>query len=485
MAQVTSQLITFKKQWLLFTGAILLALALSYLNVSLPWFIFLGGVVFLTLTIAVFRQPLLGLALVAFSLPFERVGAYEFGAMTIRISQLFLVVTALAWFLNAVVQRKYTLAKNPLLVPLGAFLAINILSLTNALNIERSLLVLLFIVFTAFLAFLVPHVVTTSHQVRKVILVLTVSFVIVSAFGLFQFLGDMVGLPPEVTGLRELYTKEVLGFTRIQSTAYEPLYFANYLLIPLGLLLALFLSGSNVLRAGWLVFLFGLGMVNLILTVSRGGYLAIFFTVLVVGLFYFRKLMRPTTIALIIVATVLVGWVTIRALGISGDFFTAEKFQEHVRGVFYGASYEERVETFDRALAAWREHPLIGIGVGGFGPYVAPHPYYMPKDGWKIVNNEFIEVLTENGALGLLFLGLFFLMLIIRSVKAISVSGDKYLKAIMVGLLGALIGVLVQYQTFSTLYIMHIWFLLGLMVAVQNIIFGQIQNVKVKMKNDS
>jgi len=39
--------------------------------------------------------------------------------------------------------------------------------------------------------------------------------------------------------------------------------------------------------------------------------------------------------------------------------------------------------------------------------------------------------------------------------------------------LAAFVGVLVQYQTFSILYIMHIWFLIGFMISVQNIILKQ------------
>ena len=67
---------------------------------------------------------------------------------------------------------------------------------------------------------------------------------------------------------------------------------------------------------------------------------------------------------------------------------------------------------------------------------------------------------------------LFIVFLIIRSLRAIKEAGDRYSKTIMVALLAAFIGIIVQYQTFSTLYIIHVWFLIGLMVAVQNIIFN-------------
>ncbi len=460
------------KEAIVITLGILLIIAFGFLNSYFPWYITLAGLFLAALIFILFNKVYWGLLLVAFFLPFERIGALEIGQMTIRLSQILLIVTTLVWFFITIWKREYFLVKNPLLIPLGIFLVINIISLSVAINLNRSLVVLAFIVFTMSLAFIVPNLIKSKKQVRQIVTVLLIGFGLVAGFGLWQFLGDMSGLPTSLTGLRDLYTKDVLGFTRVQSTAYEPLYFANYLLLPIAVLLALYLSGHKAIESSWLVLLLGLGLVNLILTVSRGGYLAVVFTLLFVALFYMRNILKPYNIVIFLIAAAVVGWVVIKALGVGGEVFTLEKFQEHVGGIFYGASYDERVETIDRAVQAWREHPVLGIGVGSFGPYTAVHPSYVPKDGWKIVNNEYIEILSETGLAGLFFFILFVVWLLGRSLQAIKKARDEYLKAVMIGLSAALVGILVQYLTFSTLYIMHIWFLVGLMIAVQNIIFG-------------
>jgi hypothetical protein len=63
------------------------------------------------------------------------------------------------------------------------------------------------------------------------------------------------------------------------------------------------------------------------------------------------------------------------------------------------------------------------------------------------------------------------LVLLTRSVKAWrKAKSDPLLRAILVGLTAALCGILVQYNTFSVLYITHIWFTIGLLITVQNII---------------
>lgn len=464
--------LVFRKEVIVLVLGIVAAIILGFFDSELPWYLVVAGIMGAVVFAFAFREPAWGLLLLTFFLPFERLGAIELAGFTVRISQLMLIVTTLAWFAKLVWKRQYPPVRNPLLIPLGLFLIINIISLPGSLNLQRSLIVLGFTIFTAFLAFLVPMLVNNEIRVRKVVTFLLISFVIVSLFGLFQFAGDMLGLPTSLTGLRDLYTKGILGFTRVQSTAYEPLYFANYLLIPLSMIFALFLSGRNLIKSGWLIILFSLGAVNLVLTVSRGGYAAAAIAIFVVSLFYLRRILNLRNIVIMVAAVVIIGWVVVKTLGLGGGLFTIDKFQGHISNAFYGASYTERVDTFDSAISAWREHPWLGVGVGDFGPYVAPHPAYLPKDGWKIVNNEFLEILAETGILGLFFFCLFLLILLVRSLKAITRTKNNYLRALLVGSLGAIIGILVQYQTFSTLYIMHIWFIIGFMIALQNLVFN-------------
>jgi len=459
-----------KKYWYLILGTVLLSLALSFISVNFPWYLAVGAIVMCLAGFFIWRQPLVGILLVAFWLPFERLGAFETGDTTIRLSQIFLVITFGVWFFILISKGKFDFVRNRTLIPIVLFLLCGVFSLPNTLNFDRTLIVYAFIIFTATLSFIVPNLIRTKNDLKKTILVILVSFALVASFGLYQFAADMIGLPREVTGLRELYTKDILGFTRVQSTAYEPLYFANYLLLPIALLMVLFFSGKGTLKNTWLLLLLALGLVNLVLTVSRGGYLALFALLFVISLYYYKKIFTVKNLIIIIISGFVVGWVVLRALGIGGDFFTLDKFSEHVTNAFYGASYDERVDTFERAIEAWRDHPWFGVGFGGFGPYTAEHPEYVPEDGWRIVNNQFLEILAENGVIGLFLYLMVLLFLFVRSLRAIRIARDNYLRAVMIALLATLIGIIVQYQTFSTLYIMHIWFVIGLMIAVQNLI---------------
>ncbi len=440
-----------------------------------PLFV-LGGVVGIAVALVILRWPLVGVLLIAATLPLERIGAYEFQGFTVRLSQILLMVTSVSAGIRAMV----TSSSKRMRISLGSililFIAAGVLSLFTSPNLQRSILLLLFTAFTMLLVWVVPRLVTTHKALRLVVLTVLVAALIVSIFGMLQFFGDMIGLPTTITGLRDLYTKDVLGFPRIQSTAYEPLYFANYLFFPLLIGLAVLLSRARTLSPLMLIALLVIGGSSFVLTVSRGAYLGLAVALIVLSLFYFKRVFTIRNIILIPVVVLVVWWIVVKTLGFGGDLFTFDKFREHVVGVFFGASYNERIETFDTAIQAWREHPVLGIGVGGFGPYASHHPMIPPRDGWKIVNNQYLELLAEVGSIGLGLFLLFISTLAIRSVSAIRTTKDEFLRAVMVGSLAAWAGVLVQYLTFSPLYIVHIWFFVGLILATQRIIFSEKQS---------
>lgn len=454
--------------WLAVLVSIVCIPLLAY-GVSQGYFkLVLAGIIGLACLGVTLINPIAGMYLLTFFLPFERIGSVDVSGLTIRISQVLAITTVIAWIGRGLIWQRFKLRAYPIIIPIGLFIAINIFSLANSPNFERSVLVLGFIVFTIVVSLMIPNVIRHRAQVERVVSILLISATVVSLFGIFQFLGDYFGLPTSLTGLRPQYTKAILGFPRVQATALEPLYYANYLLIPLGLTLCLWMSRASQIKNYLLLGIILLTGLNLFLTVSRGGYIAFGVMVLFIGLIYYRALLRPRTLLGGIAVVGLVVLLAFRFLNIGEQW---SNFAEHVTNIFGGASYAERVETFSIAETIWWQHPWIGIGPGGFGPYAAYHPLITPSEGYKIVNNEYIELLAETGILGLACFIVMIMILLVRSIKAWrAAKQDDYLRAVLVALTATLIAVLVQYNTFSILYITHIWFTMGLLITVQNII---------------
>lgn len=441
----------------------LLILPFGWLAVYFKTVLVLGLLIFLILLFLIFHKPLWGVFLLTFFLPFERIGSYDFSGVTVRISQVVILITILAWIIRGFAIKKFKLKANPIFWPLVIFLLINLISLFNSPNLKRSVFVFVFTLFTVSLSIFIPNLLRHKEELPKILKFLAASTLLVTIFGLYQFIGDFIGLP---TGLRELYTKEILGFPRVQSTALEPLYFANFLLIPIGVFFSLFLARRKEIKPLFIISLLLLSLVNLILTVARGAYLAVIPTLFIVALFYLRHLFAGRNLLYLFI---FVSVFVVSVLYFFGWANTWEKFVTHSKNIFTGSSYEERVQTFTAAYYIWLDHPFFGNGPGSFGPLTASHPLIEPSQGWKIVNNEYLELLAETGIFGLSAFLVILMILILRTLKAIIQTQDQFLKALLVGFLATFVGILLQYNTFSVLYIMHIWFTISMLLTLQNL----------------
>ncbi len=445
------------------------AYILGWLLVRFPVEYTFAGILGMLVIFALLRSPQFAFLALAFALPFERIGSVDIAGSTVRVSQVVLLCLLAYLFFGVTRRIPNILPKSyPIAVPLIAYAIIAGFSLLYAPNLTRSVSVLAFILFTMTASFIVPAFLNTEEKQRTLVRVLLASMTVVTVFGLYQWVGDFIGLPTALTGLRELYTKEILGFPRIQSTALEPLYFANYLLLPLSMTTVLFIRKNTIVSLPVAFGLAALGFLNLALTVARGGYIAMSASLAVIITWYFlnRQLISWRVIA------------TLAGLGIVGivavtqlqqfDGLT-EKVASHVVNIFAGASYNERAYTIEQAKDAFWTHPLVGIGPGSFGPYIAPHPFTQPDTGWGIVNNVYLEVLTETGILGAFALFSSWIIVIIRSIYALTYGKGEETRLLLVATLAAFIGIIVQYNTFSVLFIVHVWFVIGLLIALQNI----------------
>jgi len=442
----------------------------------------------------ILQNPFFGFLLIIFFLPFERVPTLEFGGINIKINTVLGFLTLFSWVLSLIFNGKKRspageagkIQPNFLFLPLMFFILGLGVSLTQANNLDRALQVFIFTLFTIALSVLAVNMIPDISNLKKTILVLLTSGLVVGIFGLFQFGGDVIGLPRSITLLKTGYTSQIFGFPRIQAFSMEPLYFANYLLIPLSLALAYFFGKVNIFqkeerngsRSFWLlIVLLVLLLINFVLTVSRGGYFGFAATLLVFIIFYFKKLFTWRNLAIVIVIG-LVYWGVSFALSQSKGRALSQ-FIGHatLQDISRGESIQGRLMTFNKAIDVFKKNMTLGIGLGNYGPWVKGYPLQPPPTGWDIVNNQYIELGVETGLVGLITFGLLLFVLIMRSLLALRVANEPFLRATLIGLLAAFIGVLVQFNFFSTLYIIHIWILIGLLVAVQNLVF---KNSKLK-----
>jgi hypothetical protein len=174
--------------------------------------------------------------LLILSLPFEYFPRVELGGASWRISQVLVIIGF--WLITILTIKKDNQFLSHKLhfaswYPL-AFFALSLPSWLAIHDFQRFIIHLVGTIFV-FGAFIL--LINFANDIWKNLQRLTLVLFGCSVFGIYQFFGDLIGIPSTFTLLREHYTKIVFGIPRVQGTAVEPLYFAGMLLIAIFVLI--------------------------------------------------------------------------------------------------------------------------------------------------------------------------------------------------------------------------------------------------------
>lgn len=404
-----------------------------------------------------------------FLLPYERIPSFAvqaFGtSIDLRLSFIAgaILILLVAWSL-AFTKDKLQARLSTFHYALAGFFFVYLLSALISTDLKRALIVWIFTAFTAAVGVSVGLAwrYCDSAAVRKALWVTTW---IALAFGFYQYIGDIIGLSTSWTGLREIYTKEVFGFPRIQSTGLEPLFYGNFLLIPLFYFATRFLTGSEERP----LFLLAL-ITQLVLTVSRGALIGGLTGMMLILALYFRRSQiqqKAGLVGLTVLGIALALLLTnVNSLQTLNQNQAVSPHTPAPVGVINQAtnltSQDDRVRNRILAWEAFRSQPWLGIGPGNFSAYAKDrYEGYRAAEGQVVVNNEPLEMLAEGGLIGSLALLGFVIALIAALIRRIRESEGSDLDW-TIALLAYFVALGIQYQTFSTLYIMQVWVTLGI-----------------------
>ena len=415
------------------------------------------------------------LAALVFFLPFERIPSIDIFGVSLRLSFIVAGVIIVRALL-VLVKTRFNLVRQDLPVKmLLVFVFWILVTVLIAINVPRALQVVIFTSFTIMTAIAVRVLYKPEH-LKTIINALLWSALLVATFGVYQYFGNMAGLPDWATGMRSMYSWQIFGFPRIHSTALEPLYYCSYLLIPISYLLTQLLRKKTM---GWKYpSLFVLLVASLIMTLSRGG-VAAFIGMLIVatGMLIARKQVTVKSFGRVVglvVASIGVSMLIINLVSreplnktITGGEKGSAGYTSQLKKTSLDGSGDDRGMMRSQAISLYTDNGrriIVGIGPGQFGPYIQDNKADS-VGGWKVVNNETLELLLEYGLIGALILGIF-LLIILSKAWQVSKSTFDLQASVSVALIAYIFALLIQYQTFSTLYIMHVWVVIGLLMAL-------------------
>jgi O-antigen ligase len=358
--------------------------------------------------------------------------------ITFRMDDLLLFVIVLTWLARAAIYKELAVFRlTPLHTPIALFMAVSLLAtllgmVRGNVSVASGLFFNLKIFEYFVVFFMVVNNVKEEKEIKTFVILILLVALFVNFYALYQVpSGERVSAPFERYG--------------------EPNTLGGYLVVIISLTLALFLLRSFGQRTNLLIPLLVLSGASVMFTQSRGSWLGL------ICMSAPFMILSPKRVFFIIGAIFLV-----LALPYIAPESTKERFvgtfrpdpgfeqTERFMGRGLDPSASERMTGYKQGFEKWKKRPIFGYGITGAG----------------FIDGQFIRVLVETGIVGIaLFLFLLWRMAIFLWDTYRS-ADDPFFKALYLGMLGALIGLIghsISANSFIIVRIMEpFWFLMGL-----------------------
>jgi len=391
---------------------------------------------------------------------------------------ILVIIGLMFWKLKMVSKEEVKIARNPLNLPVLTFMIICALSLLWSDSPMVSLLELPLFLAGPILYFIVVNNVHDEHQINRLLTSLLVISSLLGIYGIFQYIG-----------IDFSFWKANIGRQQVFGLFGNVNYFAEYLIVPLPLAISLFFACQN--RRHKTLLLVGILAMggSLILTFTRGSYLAIGISSIFMFILYLvsqgkgfikeHKKIFILVLALILLVTFL--FALPNPLNKPGTVISKIKGRISVTQFTQGSSLKRRIAIWKFTGMMIKDHPILGSGIGTFkynslnyqakffdqGENRRLYPYGIADK----VHNEYLQLGAEIGILGL---GIFFWLIITcfyYGIKLLKRLKDKYKQGIVIGLMGGVMAVLVDaifgFPLHLPATLVLFWLFIGLIISIE------------------
>lgn len=354
----------------------------------------------------------------------EQLGAL--GGLNISLTTVALTILYALWLSELLSRRETQPAPSSRTsIPLGLYLGSVALSVGVAQDINLALFELFMLLQIFLLYIYIVYTVRTRQDVLFIVSVLMIGLLLQS---LLMIALRGIGSSIEIASI----SARIDSNGRVGGTLGGPNSAASYLSLLLAPTLSIFLTRLKHWYK-WLAALgFGLGGVALILTSSRGGWLAFILSIILLCLLAWRRGWLPLAIPMF-------GTFVVVLLGVS--------FQDVIVNRLFGSDEGSALSRVPLMMLAFQiiwDNPILGAGANNFALLI--QQYSTPEFGntWLyIVHNQYLLVWSEKGVLGLVTF-IWFLIATIHQGWRCWMSKDRLLSSLALGFSVAIIGQMVH-----------------------------------------
>ncbi len=392
----------------------------------------------------VLRDPTYGLYLIILAIPFDSY-YFELGSINLSASNVLILLTLISISFQ-VLTRKRSIEKDFNYILLIWILTAAFATAFIALDKQNHMREIVTIIGCLLTYFLVVNVTRDQKTLWKCLNVLMLSILIVSLISiirvvLLKYFGMDLGFGKVYLSLGQ---KTILGYPRVTSTYLDPNAFGCFLVsgLPMIVYFAITRKGKSKL---FYITISILGTVALLLSYSRGAWIGMAVALVVLlGILVKRRSATlwpfafATTIALVLLIFIIFGGSIIQTVYAPLRDLNPE-------------SAETRLGLWSDAWGTFAKYPIFGNGFGGF-----------LLENSLLTHSTFFQLLAALGLFGLIP----FLLLILRSfVIGFKEAEDEIGVALLVSLIGLLVGILF----IDALFYKSLWLLIGFIVANERI----------------
>lgn len=315
----------------------------------------------------------------------------------------------------------------PFIITFALFVIVSVISLVNAVNLVAGVMEVARYLSYVLLFLIMVKVNFSKEQYSNFVKIFVASTTLVVVYGALQYIFDF---NLNTAGLFAL--NEAIG--RVESTMINPNYYSAFinLVLPAFLVLTVIIlknKGYQLLSFA----IFGLLVINMILTYTRVAWLVMFAALALIVVLTWKDFFKNFFKAHLIIAFALLSIFvynmpdfqsrTLSALYAAENMIfntnkqveqvtpedgvdPAEPVEEVVKDVMTERAMVSRTTLWKTGLVMYRDNPVLGVGMGNYldrySDYVEKYPeLYLGHERYS-VHNSFLKVMAETGTIGII-----------------------------------------------------------------------------------
>jgi O-antigen ligase len=439
-----------------FGGCIIGFITCIAAGMELRWFVvYLLAVLLLLIFMVSKQRKRVSLALFVFFLPLfvtKKIYSSEYTMLTggpsslsIFLYDIPLMILLFHFVIDRIFRRDISLHVPAVFIPMVMYIIWSGISIINSAEPILTLLEFAWLLRMALILILIVNVIKDRKDLILVVSLLMaglfiqeiITFIQVYLKTWFTFTGDVAHTVLESTANPGTFRAGgTVGLHNVQ---------ASYYVLLLSLATALFFKNRSARLKYALLFVILLGILSIILTYSRNGYISLAVAMAVVTFLAARKKM-----------------ISIKYLIYSAWFFILIVFliiplggENVINRIKSKAAIKPRMETVEIAFRMIGKYPVLGVGLNNFSIVMVDDDYspygisdlqqaYIGGEYFRnVVHNKYLLVASETGIVGLAFFLWMHYIIFSASFKLLK-KKDRFFWAIGAGMTGALIGASIQ-----------------------------------------